>query len=143
MKPVIKERLFLWGAAPVLAAVLVLLAVLQYHWSGEVSAATRAQMQSNLHIALMGFRQDLTREFTAACAEVRSEIGDSSRINPADWSQQFRSWQSTAAHPTLVSHVYLWRNAGDAQLLGLDTARAQTESVNWPDSFARLHERLQ
>jgi two-component system sensor histidine kinase SenX3 len=143
MKPVTQERLFLWGAAPVLAAVLVLLAVLQYRWSGQVSAATRSQMQSNLHYALMGFRQDLARELAATCVEVKSEIGDSSRINPADWSQQFRSWQSTAAHPALVSHVYLWRNAGDAQLLGLDTARAQTETVNWPDGFNRLHERLQ
>jgi signal transduction histidine kinase len=142
MKPATKERLFLWGAAPVLAAVLVLLAVLQYHWSQQVSEATRSQMQSNLHIALMGFRQDLARELSAVCMGVRSAIGDSSRINSTDWSQQFRSWQSTAAHPGLVSHIYVWQNTGDAQLLSLDTTRAQVETVSWPDGFTRLHDRL-
>jgi signal transduction histidine kinase len=143
MKPATKERLFLWGAAPVLAAVLVLLAVLQYHWSGQVSEATRSQMQSNLHIALVGFRQDLARELAATGSEVRSEIGDSSQIDPADWSQQFHQWQTTAAHPTLVAHVYLWRNSGDAKLLRLDTARTQTDTVNWPEGFSHLHQRMQ
>src|SRR5258708_2632502 len=141
MKPATKERLFLWGAAPLLAAGLGLLAVLQYHWSVEVSAATRSQMQSNLHIALLGFRQDLARELAATCAELRSEIVESS--DPADWSQQFRTWQSASSHPTLVSHAYVWRNTGDAQLLGLDTAHGQSETVDWPDSFSRLHQRLQ
>ncbi|HJX85820.1 MAG TPA: HAMP domain-containing sensor histidine kinase [Candidatus Angelobacter sp.] len=143
MKPATKERLFLWGAAPLLAAVLVLLAVLQYHWSGEVSAATRSQMQSNLRTALIEFRQDLARELAATGTEVRSEIGDPNHIDPADWSQQFKAWQSATAHPTLVSHIYLWQNSGDAKLLTLNTARAQTETAEWPEAFSRLHQRLQ
>src|SRR6266481_6539116 len=82
INPQIGERLLRWVAVPALAAVLVGLAVLQYRWSGQVSDATRAQMQSNLHISLMGFRQDFAREMGAVAAEIRSGVDGSSSIKP-------------------------------------------------------------
>src|SRR5215470_5708404 len=105
-----KERLFRWIAVPALAAVLVLLAVLQYQWSGQVSTATRAQMQSNLQTALLGFRQDIARELASACLELRSAFDASSAFTPADLREQFHHWQQTAAHPNLVEHIYVWQD---------------------------------
>ena len=100
-----KERLILWVAVPALAAVLVTLAVMQYKWSAQVSAATKAQMESNLQVSLLGFRQDITRELGAVCLEVKSVTDASGGVNPAKMVQQFRHWEQTASHPGLVAHV--------------------------------------
>ncbi len=83
IKPQIKERLLRWVAVPALAAVLAGLAVLQYRWSGQVSEATLAQMQSNLHISLMGFRQDFARELGSVAVEIRTVVDGSNAIQPA------------------------------------------------------------
>lgn len=145
MKSMTKDRLFWWVAVPVLATVLAALAVLQYRWSEQVSAANRAQMQSGLQTSLMGFRLDLARELGAACVELRTAAGDSGSMRPADFNQQFRHWQQTAPHPALVQQVYLWRNsgAGDAPLLRLDLDRNQVETASWPQDFGRLQHALQ
>jgi len=72
MKSAMKERLLMWVAVPALAAVWFVLAVMQYKWSGQVSAATKAQMESSLQMSLLGFRLDFTRELGAVCLEVKS-----------------------------------------------------------------------
>src|SRR6476659_843926 len=105
IKPQLKERLLRWLAVPALAAVLTGLAVLQYRWSGQVSEATLAQMQSNLHISLMGFRQDFARELGSAAMEIRSVVNGSSALKPAELKEQFHHWQQTAGHPNLVSYI--------------------------------------
>jgi signal transduction histidine kinase len=141
MKSVIKERLILWVAVPALAAVLVTLAVMQYKWSGQVSAATKAQMESNLQMSLLGFRQDITRELGAVCLEVKSVTDASGGVNPAKMVQQFNHWEQTASHPGLVAHVYIQRSSSDTQLLRLDPNIERVETVSWPANFEQLRQR--
>src|SRR5262249_46441575 len=143
MKSATKERLFWWATVPALIAVIATLAVLQYRWSAQVSAATRAQMQANLRTSLMGFRTDLAKELGALCIEVRSATANADGLRPADLSQPIRHWQQTAAHPALVAQVYLWRNSGKAPLLRVDSGRSQLEEVSWPSDFDPLRSRLQ
>lgn len=144
MRPTNKERLFWWVSVPALAAVLIALAVMQYRWSGEVSAATKAQMQSSLQTSMMGFRQDLAREMGEVCLELRSAADESGSVRPAEISQQLRHWRQRAAHPALVEQVYLWQNLdkSDASLLRLDTSHDQFETTGWPSSFEPMRERL-
>src|SRR5450432_4711167 len=130
-RPQIRERLLRWVAVPALAAVLAGLAVLQYRWSGQVSEATLAQMQSNLHISLMGFRQDFARELGAVAVEIRSIVDGSNTIKPAELKEQFHHWQQTAAHPNLVSHIYLWQDPAHQQPLRFDPGSDQFERAPW------------
>jgi signal transduction histidine kinase len=140
----IKERFFRWGAVPVLAAVLALLAVLQYKWSGRVSEATGALMQSNLQNALLGFRQDFARELGAASIEIRTALDASPTANPADLKAQFQHWQQTAAHPNLVAHIYVWQDPSrQQQPLRFDPGRGQFERVAWPAEFDPLRQHIQ
>jgi len=142
MQPIKKERFFWWVALPALTGVLITLAVLQYRWSNQVSAATRSQLQANLQSSLMGFRQDLSRELGAVCMELRSAADDAGRVRATDLSRQFLHWQQAAAHPALVKQVYLWRTAGDATLQRVDAAHEQFETAVWPKGWEPLQQRL-
>ena len=141
-KPEIKDRLLRWVAVPVLVAVLAVLAVLQYQWSRQVSSATKAQMQSNLNVSLMGFRQDFTRELGAAGAEIRSAIDASMGVDAAHLKEQFQHWQQTAVHPSLVEHIYIWRETSGEQPLRFDPGKDEFERVAWPGEFSNLREHL-
>jgi two-component system sensor histidine kinase SenX3 len=142
MQSTVKERLFWWVAVPVLAAVLVALGALQYRWSNEVSAATRSQMQSNLQGSLLGFRMDLTREMGAVCLELRSAVDDSGHATPAEIVRQFQHWQETAAHPALVTQIYLWRSSTSQPLLRLAASHDRMEPAEWPEDWHVLRQRL-
>jgi signal transduction histidine kinase len=137
-----KQRFFWWLAVPALTAVLIVLAILQYRWSSQVSAATRSQMQANLQSALAGFRQDLARELGAVGVELRSAADDSGRVRAAELSRQFLHWQQTAAHPGLIRQIYLWRSEGETGLSRLDPTRAELEASAWPEGWDRLRQRL-
>ncbi len=142
-KPEIRERLFRWVAVPALAGVLALLAVLQYKWSGQVSAAAKAQMQSNLQVSLLGFRQDFARELGSAGVEIRAALDASVPVNPAQFAEQFQHWQQTASHPNLVEHIYVWQNPDHEQPLRFDPGKDQLERAAWPPEFDSLRQRLQ
>src|SRR5579864_150331 len=137
-----RERLLRWAAIPAMVAVLAGLAVLQYRWSGQVSDATRAQMLANLHFSLASFRQDFGHELGAVAVEIRN-IADSPEVsNPKELSSQFHRLQQTAAHPNLVSHIYLWADPTHQQPLRFDPASGQYERTAWPAEFDPMQQRL-
>lgn len=125
-----------------MAAVLVGLAILQYRWSGQVSDATRAQMLSNLHVSLMSFRQDFAHELGAVAIEIRTIADSSNAINPAELNEQFHRLQQTAAHPSLVSHIYLWADPTHQKPLRFDPASGEFERTAWPAEFDPMQQRL-
>jgi len=142
-KTEIKERLFRWIAVPALAAVLAILAVLQYRWSGQVSTATRQQMQAALENSLMGFRQDVSRELASACMEIKSALDASPTVSPSQLKEQFSHWQQTAAHPNLVQDIYIWQDAGHQQPMRFDPTRDEFVRTTWPAEFAPLEQHLE
>jgi signal transduction histidine kinase len=137
-----KQRFLGWLAVPALTSVLIALAILQYRWSSQVSAATRSQMQASLQSSLLGFRQDMARELGAVCVELRSAADDSGSVRVAEFSRQFVHWQQTTAHPGLVKQLYLWRSSGQTGLLRLDPTREELESAGWPEGWDRLRQRM-
>ncbi|HET9167267.1 MAG TPA: HAMP domain-containing sensor histidine kinase [Candidatus Angelobacter sp.] len=137
-----RERLLRWVAIPALAAVLAGLAVLQYRWSGQVSDATRAQMLANLHMSLMSFRQDFGHELGAVAVEIRTIADSPEASNPKELNEQFHRLQQTAAHPNLVSHIYLWADPTHQQPLRFDPASGQFERTAWPAEFDPMQQRL-
>ncbi|HXO37304.1 MAG TPA: hypothetical protein VN872_01630, partial [Candidatus Acidoferrum sp.] len=141
-RPQIRERLLRWVAVPALAAVLAGLALLQYRWSGQVSDATRAQMLSSLRVSLMEFRQYLSRELSAAAGEIRAVADSPNTLKPAELKEQFHHLQQNAAHPNLVSHIYLWQDPTHQKPLRFDPASDRFESTSWPAEFGPMQQRL-
>src|SRR5712692_5810287 len=101
-----------WYALVVgLAAVLALLAVLQYRASRQVSDATTEQMRASLQGSLMDLRQGLEGELAPLCRELEAESGVPAQNALSEYVDRFERWHRAAAHPRLVADVFVWRIA--------------------------------
>ncbi len=133
-----------FGVLLALSAILILLAVLQYRWSGQVSEAERERMQKGLNTAARQFQEEFYREIARVCATFRMEPVEFSRDYGNEYAQRYEDWTRTASHPQLVAHLFLWKLArdGDSQLLRVNQDTMQFEPVDWPPRFEELRKRL-
>jgi signal transduction histidine kinase len=132
-------------AVAVLAAVLVLLAVLQYRWSLEISRAERTRIEASLNTSVNQFRQEFYRELTQVSAAFHSDPAAAPDDFWSSYAERYQEWTRSATRPDLVANVYVWQagKAGDARLLQLQPADSQFEPVAWPASLSVLRTHLE
>ncbi len=127
-----------WISIVVIAAlglILVLLAVLQYVWSGRISEAERARMQANLNAAVGQFRNEFTSALQRICMVFQFAPSDSPGRDWLRYAQRYGLLASPDAH--LVAGVFVWDLGAESssQLLRLDTAAGKFVPTTWPASF--------
>ena len=121
-----------------LVCTLILLAFLQYRWSGQVSEAERLRMQSSLQISVEQFRQDFTREVLSVGTALQAE---SDVVEASDWESLAHSQTEWLQGPTgahLVSAVYLLRPTEKDSLLRLDAATETYLPAAIPPEMSKL-----
>ena len=126
----------------VLLVLLPALAVLQYRWVGQVSAAERDRMARNLRAAAFQFRQafdsELGRTNLLAVGPATIRDGSSERYN-----DRYDLFLNTTQHPRIVSHIYLVD--GEGGHLGLrvwDTDARVFNRVEWPAILAQYRDQF-
>lgn len=144
MKQPLKERIYWTAAATALAVTLCVLAVLQYHWSRELDEAASTRMRANLQASMAGVRLDLARELSSIPHAPQRDPAASGADQAAAYAGLLQSWKRSAAHPDLVTNVYLASQASLSQrgLLRLDIATGRYVATDWPSSLASLKESL-
>ena len=123
------------GLTIVTAALLVLLpalAVLQYRWVGQVSAAERDRMERNLRVGAYQFRQtfdgELGRATLLRVGPVTVRDGNNER-----YADRYDTWLSTATHPRMVANVFLVdADAGQLRLRRWNPDARRFDPVEWP-----------
>src|SRR5712692_5759217 len=138
MKLLIKERAFTTGMILLAAIVVIVLGVLQYRWSNQVSEATSIRLADSLQMSMINWHLDLFRDFSEVCIALRADAEVDAQ---ADWNQyarRFAEWKKTTAHPDLVSNLYVLNldKASDAKALRLDSGRPGFQSVAFPPNLA-------
>jgi two-component system, OmpR family, sensor histidine kinase SenX3 len=142
MSSPLKQKALACAVPAAMACVLIVLAVLQYRWSREVSEATRTRMQASLQASLMHFRQDLSRELGAMCLDMQAGTGNIS-ADARSLAEKLQRWQVTTSHPGLAANVYLWDPSNEyTSLFHLSVSEGRFEAVPWPARFTRLHQTL-
>jgi hypothetical protein len=126
-----------------LAAVLILLAALQYQSSKQLSQATTEQMLANLGGTLMNLRQGLEDKLTPLCRELEQSEAESRETSPPDYGSGLERWRRAAEHPELATGLYLWQPARYHGLLQLDLRTNKFEAIEWPSNLIHLRQRLQ
>ncbi len=144
MAPQSKRAFLRLSLVAVLAAVLVLLAVLQYRWSLEISRAERTRIEASLNTSMNQFRQEFYREL----AQVTTAFHSDPTAEPGDfwppYAERYQAWVRTATRPDLVANVYVSQagEPADAPLLLLHPSDNRFDPVEWPASLAGLRARL-
>ena len=144
MAPTPKRAFWPIALVGALAAVLVLLAVLQYRWSLEISRAEKTRIEASLNTSVNQFRQEFYRELTQVSTAFHSDPVAEPDDFWSSYADRYQDWLRTAAHPDLVANVFVWQKRSPApQLLQLRPADGEFDSVSWPPSLAVLRDRLE
>jgi signal transduction histidine kinase len=125
-------------------AVVSVLAILQFRWTGEISRTEQQRLQSALATGVRNFTQQFSYDFQQLCAgfEVEPEA-PSSTLEPR-LLRQYASWQRTSPHEGLVDGLLLWRTDGarGAYLETLDATGERGQEIAWPARLEPLREFL-
>src|SRR6202171_380328 len=138
MKLLIKERAFTTGMIILAVVVVIVLGVLQYRWSNQVSEATSIRLADSLQMSMINWHLDFFRDFSEICIAMRVEPEAGA---PNDWNQyvgRFGEWKKATAHPGLVSGLYVLRFDEAPKMLRLDPSSQRFEPSDWPANFAEL-----
>ena len=90
------------------AAILGILAMLQYRWTTQISDNEQERIRTQLRTATGQFRQDFYREMVTASAVFQV---DAETLAEHDWSRfttRYEEWLRNPANAELVSSVYVW-----------------------------------
>src|SRR5579871_5595655 len=107
-------RRLVWPAAAMagVAAILGILAVLQYRWTTQISDNEHERMRTQLRTAIGQLRQEFYREMVTASAVFQV---DAELLSAHDWSRfnpRYEEWSHTPANVELVANVYIWDMRG-------------------------------
>ncbi len=136
--------------AGVLAALLLVLASLQWRWLGQISADERERMQLSLRTQVTQFTQEFDRELTRAYFWLQMDRGAMAGSAAAASTGHFQRWFATAPHPALVSAIYVAtiedgpdKAARALRLSQYDRETDRLVPVEPPESLTPIVERLQ
>ena len=138
-----------------MALLLIIVAVLQYRWTKELSVATEARLGSNLQPLMIGWHLDFYGELSAICVALRVGPGSDSRDNWDDYLRRYVDWSHASmnresveniyADPGLIRNIYIWetsdRKKPRLHRLNANAAKIETSSV--PEDLQPLLSRLQ
>ncbi|HVA95087.1 MAG TPA: HAMP domain-containing sensor histidine kinase [Candidatus Dormibacteraeota bacterium] len=140
-----QERAFSTSMVILAAAVVIVLGVLQFRWSNQVSEATSIRLADSLQMSMINWHLDFFRVFSEACVAMQVDTASRSRDDWGQYARRYAQWKKTSADPNLIAGLYILQfdPARSDRVLHLAPATNRFEPGNWPSSFAGLREELQ
>ena len=145
MKFHIKEREFSTVIIILAVVVVIVLGVLQYRWSNQVSEATSIRLADSLQMSMINWHLDFFRAFSEICVALRVDPDSNTKQDWDQYARRFVDWKKTTANPNLVAGLYILRfnEAPAAKVLRLPASAQRFEPGDWPSNFKELREELQ
>jgi signal transduction histidine kinase len=135
--------------AALLVVLLAVLAVLQWRWTGEVSAMERQRMRAGVLAAGTRFAEDFDKEVTRAFLffhffhpEPPPETAEEALDRVV---RQYDRWNAEAPYPGLVRDVFVVgrMEGGEPQIAVLRPAEHRFVHCAWPAELDRVRQHLQ
>jgi signal transduction histidine kinase/type II secretory pathway pseudopilin PulG len=144
MKLPIKEREFSTVIIVLAVIVVIVLGVLQYRWSNQVSEATSIRLADSLQMSMINWHLDFFRVFSEVCVALRVDPDSTTQEDWDQYARRFADWKKTTANPNLVAGLYILRfdEGPAAQVLRLAPSGQRFVPSDWPSSFGDLREEL-
>jgi signal transduction histidine kinase len=141
MKWTFKTLLELTAVAAMIAVVFVL-ALLQYRWTGEISRTEQDRLKAALATSVRNFSQEFSYDFQRLCEAMEIDP----EASPSDFEaltvRQYQNWSKASAHPQLVADLYMWRtdDRRGPYLEHLDRRSNRFEQISWPAGLESLRQ---
>jgi len=123
-----------------LAILLVLLAVFQYQWMGQVSIGERETLRAAFRSRASSFREEINREIGRVnsilekCAELLLHQRE------PEVAEVFDRWNQSVPYPEMVKGLFFARRdkEGLLELSQFNKISGRFEPLDWPSDFASL-----
>ena len=144
MRMQIKEREFSTIIIILAVIVVIILGVLQYRWSNQVSEATSIRLADSLQMSMINWHLDFFRVFSEICLAMRVDSDTGAPEDSDQYARRYAEWKKTTANPNLITGLYiLLLNDGPAgRVLRLGASGQRFEPGGWPSEIAPLHDEL-
>ena len=138
----LKQSLGSLGIIAGLGTLLVVLAVLQFKWSNQLSNAEWQQQQATLQAGMNGFREDLHRELAGICSGFASRDFSATDTLEGFYARHCADWVRTSDQRDLVANFYLWemRKGGGAAFLKFNAQSGEFHAEPCPERLGDLCE---
>ncbi len=129
------------GAIVVTMAVVSVLAILQFRWTGEISRTEQQRLKSALGTGVRNFNQEFSYDFQQLCASFEIDPDAAVATLEPRLAHNYGDWQRTTTHGGLVTGLHVWRtdDTRGPHLESLEPS-GRFEQVAWP---ARLESLVQ
>jgi len=123
--------------------VLLILAVLLYRWSNQMSETTSVRLADSLQMSMVNWHLNLFRDLSDICFALHADSEDASGLG--QYARRFADWRDTAPYPEVVANLYVLKSASSSspQALRLDPSTRQFISGGWPTQFTFLREEME
>ena len=125
-----------------LLILLPVLAVFQYRWIGEVSAAERDRLESSLRVSSDRFAADFEGEFSRLANVFQIRDGFPETAIPV--TDRYETWSETNSYPRIIRDIYLLKRVPETQseFYKVDLAAHELRAVPLPKEFEAIRERF-
>ncbi len=125
-----------------LLVLLPTLAIFQYRWIGEVSAAERERLESSLRVASDRFASDFDTELSRLANAFQIRDGFPEDSGPI--IERYQAWSETVADPRLIRAIYLLRSSPDGPLdfYQVDLGAGLLRPVPLPKELQNIRDRF-
>lgn len=116
-----------------LLGALVAVAVLQYRWIAQLSAAERERMRTSLEAGTALLADDFDRELVRASTALQPAAGIADVDLAGDLAERLARWRASAPEPRLVRELVVVSHAGrgEQRLSHLDEATGHLVPTDW------------
>jgi hypothetical protein len=107
-----------------MTSVLIIVVILQYRWTKQLSEASEARLVTILQPLVIGWHLDFYGELSAICVALQVDPGSGARDNWDDYLHRYVNWSHAPIHPGSVENIYanpgvvksvcVWQTAGSA-----------------------------
>jgi signal transduction histidine kinase len=139
-----RRKLMLPLAVGFVAFLLVVLAVLQYRWTGELSEAERNRMRSGARVRAEQLAQDFDREVTRAFIWLQMDAETLKKRDWAHYGERYARWSGLTSDPGFVKEVFLAERGEDGRetFLRFDPVARTFGTAEWPEVLRPVRERV-
>jgi signal transduction histidine kinase len=131
-------------AVILMIAVVSILAVYQFRWTGEISRTEQARLRNSLTTSLRNFDQEFSYDFQQLCESFELDPEADPAAFESRLSRQQAAWKRTSAHSEIVEALYILKEGrtGAPALESFDPTEDRFRNASWPQALESLREFL-